>query len=109
MNTSPDELGAIPALMIKIFGQNWRTSLSGLSETAAAVVLVLYVLPPETWQKPSVYIPLVLGTIAKTVKDLHTRDKGVSSVDMGIQSVASKADVQRVVVNRKPKSTKGTK
>ena len=83
--------------MAKLFGPNWRTSLSGLAETICLIVIGLCVLPADVWQNPRVYLPAAGLIIAKTVKDWLTRDKGVTSVEMGLQSEKPKSQASEVV------------
>jgi hypothetical protein len=65
-------------LIERIFGANWRTTISGLAATASAIIIALSVLPKETWQNPSVAIPAVLLVVAKTIQDFKTKDANVA-------------------------------
>lgn len=67
-----------PSLLESIFGPNWRTTVSGLCTTGSGLLLVVLAFPPSVWQDYHVWIPLLLGTIAKTVKDCNTKDAAVT-------------------------------
>lgn len=60
------------------FGANWKTSVSGYTETLCAIVIALCILPSETWKKSEVWIPAAALIIAKTVKDSITKDRNVT-------------------------------
>jgi hypothetical protein len=61
-----------------LFGPNWRTTLSGLSATAAAITVALFALPTDIWKEPKVWVPAVLFAIARTIQDVNTKDARVS-------------------------------
>jgi hypothetical protein len=65
-------------LVERIFGANWRTSISGLSTTLSAIVVALATLDPNVWKSPKFYVPAALVAIAKTIKDLNTKDSCVA-------------------------------
>lgn len=92
-----ENVGLFFRAMIALFGKNWRTTVGGLGETICGMIFILAVLPKETWDDMKVWLPLTLLAFAKTWKDLHMRDKGVSSVDMGLQDVEPKSQAIQVV------------
>lgn len=86
-----------PTVMEQWLGVNWRTKLAGLAETLGVLAVGLAVIPPEHWQHPRLWIPAVLAAIAKTMKDLNTKDKQVSG-----GSVLAKSSREVRVVEPKP-------
>lgn len=62
---------------MKFLGANWRTSVSGYTESICVIVIAVCMLPPEVMGKPRVWIPAVILIVAKTIKDSVTKDKNV--------------------------------
>lgn len=65
-------------LLVSVFGANWRTSISGITETICIIIMGLAVLPREVWQDPSVWLPAAALLVAKSFKDYITKDKEVT-------------------------------
>lgn len=63
---------------MNLFGANWKTSISGYTETVCAIVIALCAVPSEYWTNPRVWIPATALIVAKTIKDSLTKDKNTT-------------------------------
>lgn len=85
-------------LIEKIFGVNWRTTLSGLLTTLTVLYGAWLALPEATRTNPSVWIPAILAALFKTVQDVNGKDKQVTGAPGTIVKVApSKDEMPRVI------------
>lgn len=64
----------------KLLGANWRTSLSGLSETFLMIVTGITIIPEETWQDRRKLSLAIAFVVAKSIKDFATKDARVAGI-----------------------------
>lgn len=78
------------ALLEKLVGVNFRTSLAGMVETGIIVATAILMLPAEIWNDWRAVSLAILAILSKTVKDFQTKDKAVSGNAAEGYSVAQK-------------------
>jgi hypothetical protein len=78
----------------KLFGPSWRTSTTGLIETAILLGGAWLALPEATRSDPKVFIPALVAALVKTLKDLQTKDKAVSGNATQGYMVAEKGETK---------------
>lgn len=77
---------------------NWKTSSIGILAILGGLVRVCFAITNHSFTEEAVMTALT--TIVGGIGFLFTRDADVSSVDMGIQTVQTKASATKVVVDK---------